>query len=826
MAPGSPVSSLPRQATSLIPADVDPGALEVPTQWGPPMAGGGGGGGGGGEPQTPWHRYLSALGRYKWLIVACAAIGTGAGLVLVRRTAPDYEAKATIWIAPEERGGGQRSGPIEADELMGAASWVDLFRSFRVIGPVVRNRKLFLGYPHVDQALFRNFDVGPQYRAGQYELTVDKTGQHYTLSTKAGVLEQGLVGDSIGRKLGLLWAPPRTAVRPAQVAKFNLTTLTDAAEGLLLRANTTLPDNSNFLQVTLSSADPDEAAGTLNAWLDQFVAQSDSLKRKKVSEVTKTIGDQLMIAQGRLKASEDNLQKFQQGNIEQSVRAPGLGLAGSGNAPTQATPTGETADPALTNYLGAKVQYDNLEQDIQSTEQVLAEMRAGTGNPDALLAISSLMVGADNLRVVITDYNTKSQALLELQRTYTDEYPAVVSAKKALAQISDQQIPQLANMALARLRSQATILGKQLAVGGSVLSQVPTRTIDDMRLHREVLASSDLYQTLNKSYEESRLAELSTIPDVNILDRADPPRIPTKNTALRTLLMAIMGSLGVGIALALMLDRLDKRFRYPEQATDELGLDIIGTVPGLPSESRRLRDPEAASQVVEAFRTIRLHLIHMFDPTQPILFTISSPGAGEGKSLISSNLAMSFAEGGRRTLLIDGDIRRGQLHSTFGARQAPGLLDYLQGDATLEEVLQATDFQNLTVVTCGARRHRGPELLQSVAMPQFVAAVKPLYDTIIIDSPPLGAGIDPFALAHVTGNLMMVLRVGVSDRKMAEAKLAAMDRLPVRKLGVVLNDVAATGVFRYYSYLYGYKLDEGDLAHALPPSSVGEINGE
>ncbi|HWZ60689.1 MAG TPA: polysaccharide biosynthesis tyrosine autokinase [Gemmatimonadaceae bacterium] len=802
----------------MAPADGDRHALEVPTQWGPPA---GHGGGDGGEPKTPWHRYVAALMRYKWLVLACTVIGTLGGFAVARSFAPDYEAHATIWIVPQERGQQRQRGPIEAGELLGTAAWVDLFRSFRVVEPVVRNRRLYLGYPQVDAVLFHDFGVGPTYRPGQYILTIDNRGQQYTLAMKEGIVERGVVGDSIGRTVGFHWRPTAQMVRRAQVARFSVAAMNDAADGLLLRTNTTLPDNSNFLRVTLTSKNPDEAAATLNAWLTQFVAEADTLKRKNISEVTRTIGDQLQIAQNRLRTSEDNLQRFQQQNIQTSTSASGVGLSGAG--PTLGAATNNSTDPVVASYLGAKVQFDNLQQDIQSTQQVLAELKAGTGTPDALLAIPSLMVGADNLRVAITDYNAKEQTLSDLQRTYTDEYPAVQSAKRTVALIQTQQIPQFANMALARLRTQSAVLSKQLAAGGRVLDQVPARTINSVRLQREVQSGSDLYQNLQKSYEESRLAELSTIPDVNVLDRADAPRVPTRNTAVRTLMMAIAVGLGAGLGLALLLDRVDQRFRYPEQATDELGLDIIGTVPALPSSSRRAKDPEAASQVVEAFRTIRLHLIHMFDPSQPMVFTISSPGAGEGKSLISSNLGMSFAEGGRRTLLIDGDIRRGQLHGTFGVRQAPGLLDYLQGESTLDEVLQPTDFENLTLVTCGARRHRGPELLQSVAMAQFVAALKPLFDTIIIDSPPLGAGIDPFAIAHVTGNLMLVLRVGVSDRKMALAKLSAMDRLPVRQLGVVLNDVAATGVFRYYSYLYGYKLEEDELAQSLPASKVGGL---
>ena len=214
----------------------------------------------------------------------------------------------------------------------------------------------------------------------------------------------------------------------------------------------------------------------------------------------------------------------------------------------------------------------------------------------------------------------------------------------------------------------------------------------------------------------------------------------------------------------------------------------------------------------------------LLNPSGPIIFTITSPGAGDGKSLISSNLGMSFAESGRRTLVIDGDIRRGQLHTTFGVHQAPGLLDYLTGEASLEEVLQETEYERLTVVSCGARRHRGPELLASSVMLQFLNAVRPHFDTIIVDSPPLGAGIDPFALGVVTGNMLVVLRIGKSDRQMAQAKLGVLERYPVKVLGAVLNDVSNQGAFRYYSYLYGYELDENEK-HAQLPSRVGAVAG-
>jgi len=144
----------------------------------------------------------------------------------------------------------------------------------------------------------------------------------------------------------------------------------------------------------------------------------------------------------------------------------------------------------------------------------------------------------------------------------------------------------------------------------------------------------------------------------------------------------------------------------------------------------------------------------------------------------------------------------------FGVDRRPGLLDYLTGAAKLEEVIRPSTNRGLWVIPCGTRRQQGPELLGSAAMAKLMAEVKTRFNVVIIDSPPLGAGIDPFVLGTATGHMVLIFRSGETNREMAEAKLKMIDRLPVRMLGAVLNDIRAQGVYRYYSYLYGYSAED------------------
>jgi Mrp family chromosome partitioning ATPase len=146
--------------------------------------------------------------------------------------------------------------------------------------------------------------------------------------------------------------------------------------------------------------------------------------------------------------------------------------------------------------------------------------------------------------------------------------------------------------------------------------------------------------------------------------------------------------------------------------------------------------------------------------------------------------------------------------------------DFLAGSATLEEIIQPTNFASLDLIAGGTRMQAGPELLGSAEMNNLIRDLRARYSVILIDSPPLGAGVDPYLLSTLAGNTIMVLRNGLTDRDFAVNKLELLDRLPVRVLGAVLNDVPATGPYRYYTYLPGYGAvaevaeDEGKLQPA------------
>jgi succinoglycan biosynthesis transport protein ExoP len=746
--------------------------------------------------RVPWARYIAAVRRYKWLMLAIIIAGTALGVVATRFMSSAYEVQATIWISqPEPRQRDDR-GPIRSEELLNPTAWIELFKSFAVVDSVVTKMALYRALENPsDSVAFAGFALGDHFRPGTYTLTVEPSRRQYVLTTDDGVeIERSAIGDSIGKRVGLLWAPKAESLPEDGTIQFDVVNPRDVSIALRDGVTAVLPERSNFLRISLVGTNPERTAAILNAWIDEFVSTAAELKKRNLVELAKVLDAQLRLAEVGLKRAENALENRRVQTIAlPSETAP---IGGTGEAPR---------DPVRENFFGQRTEYEDIRHERQALENLVRDVRQGTMPADALLSLPPVRERADNLRAAIAELHGKQAELRAARLRYTDEHTTVQELRQSVETLERQTIPQIATAFLEQLRRREEDLAARTQSMSRELRGVPSRTMEEMRLRRELTVAQDLHTALQNRYEEARLAEASAVPDVSILDDAVASQRPKTNRAPLIVFMAFAGSVAAAIVLALLLDRLDKRLRYPEQAARELGVDVIGAIP--PLKGRADVDPAAAAEETEAFRSVRLHLQQAYDGS-PVLLTVSSPGVGDGKSTVSSKLASSFATAGHRTLLIDGDTRRGAQHSTFRAPARPGLLDYLAGDASIKEILRTTSQDNLSLISRGGKRERGPELLASEGMSHLIGTLEGQYDAIIVDSPPLGAGIDPFALGTATGNLLLVLRPGETDRKVAEAKLKTLERFPIRLLGAVLNDVPLEGAYQQYSYVYGYTADE------------------
>lgn len=743
------------------------------------------------EPESiPWSRYMEALRRHVWLMLAVVVLGSIGGLVYSKRVKPEFDVQATLWINP---GSTPESGPIRGQQLLSPTSWVELMRSFAIIEPVVRKLRLNVGYTvAADSVFFREFESHNGIRPGAFVLRADNSG-HYELTTiKGEPLERGMLGDSVGRSLGFGWAPPATLFARKRVLEFSVSTPRAKSLALLANLHSMLPEDGQFLTLTLTGADAQRTSATLNAWVNQFVDAAGQLKKRHLLEFKHILADQLDVAERELRNSEIQLEQFRVNTI---------------TLPSDATPVAggvqATRDPVISNFFQQKQSLAEVQNERAALQKLIDGAKSGELKPEAfIIMLPSVLNSSPQLRAAIEDLSAREASLHSEQQYLTDANPRIKQLKETVHTLQYETIPQIAESVLQSLTAREKDMSERVDNESHELRAIPVRTIEEMRLVRQVAATENLYKVLKARYDEISLSEAQSTADLSVLDFAVPPAHPNSNDAPRLFLLAVIASIGAAAALAILHDRVDRRFRYPEQATRDLRLSIIGTVPRFRAHRSESAQLEAMSQALESFRTLRLGVRYQFALDAPVILTVSSPNSNDGKSMVSANLAIAFASAGHPTLLIDGDVRAGGLHQTFDLPVTPGLVEYLSATATMDGVIRSSASDNLFILPRGARANHAPELLVSDRMSSLIQAACQKFEVIIIDSPPLVAGVDAYALSAVAGNLLVVLRPGVSDRKLAANKLSLVDRLPIRKVGAVINGVPAGGLYRDYGTDY------------------------
>ncbi len=778
-------------------------------------------------------RVPAILWRYKWLLALCTFLGLGAGYFAATSMAPRYSALAVIQVG-EPMAQQQGVTAIQTGPRFSPISWANLMRTNAVMERVVDELRLFIWpMPPAPRDLFLASEVIGPIRPGSYTLFVDGAGERVgirlgqegdvveshelrsilrglgpaaqgegeepdstpspepggTESSDLPVQEGPVLGASVGIQLRL---SPEALVPGASIG-FGLQGRRDAAMDLA-RGIQVQPSQSAFMTVMMQGRNAAWTARIVNAVTESFLQEAVEISRAQSDELSRTLEEQLTSARIGLNQAEAALEAFEEAN----VLAPSAGAGGG------ATPSGS-------EFMELQLQLEQLDRDRSTVLRILAEAEAsGTLPISALEAVPSARESSELMQVLEEIAEKRAEARSLVLSRYTEDHPTVRGLREEIRELEQGIAPSLAREILAAVDLERESLGARVDARADELRQIPSRTLTQARLRRQVAQAEALYEDVNRRFSAARLAAISTTPDIQVVDWAEAPARPDGDrratVALATLFL-FMGAGGVG---AILLDRRDRKLRSPSEVETRLGLTILGALPHLSVRRGRVKG-EDHEQAVEAFRTIRLGLLYAYGSAGPTVITVSSPAPGDGKSFTCSNLALSFAELGRRTIVVDGDTRKGVQHTLLGVDRKPGLTDCLSGGVSFAAAVRPTDHPSLSVMPLGSLARSAPELLVSERMQELLAYLKESYEVILIDSPPLGAASDPLILGSLTGSMLIVLRNGVTDTQHAGAMLQNLRRYPVRILGAVLNDVPSGGEYRYYGYSPGYGIDEADV---------------
>lgn len=277
-----------------------------------------------------------------------------------------------------------------------------------------------------------------------------------------------------------------------------------------------------------------------------------------------------------------------------------------------------------------------------------------------------------------------------------------------------------------------------------------------------------------------------------------------------------------GLILGYLVEIADRSFRKPEEIIREFGVPIIGHIPFMTDQKLKNVPEESAfdrtaisvhlprSRPAEAYRAVRTALCFSAFGSELRVISVTSPAAGDGKSTLALNLALSLAQSGKRTILIEGDLRRPKVHKLTGVKNKEGVVEVLRGEAELENAIQPTSIGDFFVLPCGQRPKDPAELLARPFFKELLEKLREQFEYVIVDSPPVLAVTDPCGIAARVDGTVVCMRLSRHTRDLGRRTLEQLRDVGATVTGVVINgveerDAYGYGNYRYSDYQYYYK---------------------
>jgi succinoglycan biosynthesis transport protein ExoP len=613
-------------------------------------------------------------------------------------------------------------------------------------------------------------------------------------------------------------------------------------------------ENTTLINVTVASREPAQAARIANAVAQAYQAENTALRSRKILEARRFIEEQLREVNARVRQAEDGIRTLKETRGFVSL--------------TEET----TASVARLGVLEGESEKIRQERD-EIAGQIQTLQSASTAGPlPARVLADAGDPGIAKLSGALLDLSLERENLLV---TLTPQHPQIRDLDARIASIReslDTRVRAAREGLLRELRVKNQILEGR---AGDVQRQIQRvrqeqRALPELarqyaQLQRELTQNETLLSTLQSKLQEVQIKEREQVEEVSLVRPATVPGSPMNppQTAGKVFAGLLIG-LTVGLVLAFVLESLDTSIGTIQDVESYLETPVLGLIPLIdpvkdpllaPPEDEPEGSPVSAmrpflvsllspqSTVAEAYRSLRTNVEFLSLEKNVKTLCITSASLMEGKTTTAINLAITIAQMGKRTLLVEADLRKPFLHHAFGIPRDPGLTEVIVGNKEWRECLRTTtdlmlgplgverlmtmpNVDKLFLLASGTPPPNPAEFLNSQRMQDLIAQFREQFDFVIFDCPPILPVTDAAILASKTDGTLMVYRVGKIARSALKRAKALLENVRGRVLGVVLTGLKAETSadyeeLQYYRYAYGH--EPGRAERGEPPSRPASL---
>ena len=441
-----------------------------------------------------------------------------------------------------------------------------------------------------------------------------------------------------------------------------------------------------------------------------------------------------------------------------------------------------------------ETQIPTLKKKLEDSETIFNDFRKKYGTIDVAKEAELLLTENSQIDTQLNELKLKKA---DLTTYYTEEHPLVIQINEQLAVLNDR-----------KQEIDGTIAG------------LPEIQREFLQLSADTTINREIYLTLLKNYEQLKIVKAGQIGFARIIDLPISTYKAIAPKKLQIMILALLLGAMLGTMLVLLKNMLRNVVKDPERIEAKTGVAVIATIPRAPLLTRLNKNKKSSSRLLayadnnslsyEAIKSLRTNLIFAMpkegkigDRAKVILITGESPGVG--KSFISSNLSEVFSQLDKKVLIIDADMRLGELHKIFNIGQDNGLADYLDhsSHSSLADVIHPTSMEHIDFMPRGKHPHNPASLLATDKLGKLMTEVNVHYDYIVIDSPPVLAASDAMILAQYADKVLMVTRYDSSIEGQLVYAIKQLNKANIEVDGIVLNDVQQ-GLMSKYSYHYSY----------------------